>query len=98
LQEKDKELKRYLKEGMRNRTLEHSSSEIASPLLFVKKKDGGLCICVDYRQLNEKVKKDIYTLPRINAILETLEGKRFYSKKISAMCITIYEWQITARN
>jgi hypothetical protein len=50
-----------------------------SSLVLVKKKDSSLRICVDYRQLNQKPKKDAYALPRIEEILNCLAGNQYFS-------------------
>ncbi len=43
-----------------------------SPIVIVRKKDGTIRFCVDYRKLNDVTHKDAYPLPRINDILEAL--------------------------
>ena len=45
-----------------------SVSPWGAPVLFVKKKDGFLCLCIEYRQLNEVTIKNRYPLPRINDV------------------------------
>ena len=47
--------------------------------MLVKKTDGSLHFCVDYRQLNERTVKDSYPLQRINASLNTLGGSQSFS-------------------
>ncbi|XDV46755.1 hypothetical protein PO909_016595 [Leuciscus waleckii] len=56
-----------------------SCSPYASPIVLVKKKDGSLRICVDYRQLNAKTRKDAFPLPRIEESLDALTGARWFS-------------------
>ena len=56
-----------------------SQSEWASNIVVVKKKDGSLRCCVDYRQLNERTVKDAYPLPRIDDCLDTLAGSQIFS-------------------
>ena len=46
----------------------------------MKKKDGGLCPCIDYRGLNKITVKYSYTLPVINTIIELMHGARFFTK------------------
>ena len=53
---------------------------MASPFFFVGKKDGNLRPCQDYRYLNEWTVKDTYPLPRINDLLEKLQGAKVFSK------------------
>jgi hypothetical protein len=48
--------------------------------LFVKKKDGTLRLCIDYRQLNKVTVKNKYPLPRIDDLFDQLKGARVFSK------------------
>ena len=54
--------------------IEPATSEWASNVVLVKKKDGSMRFCVDYRQLNEKTVKDSYALPRIDECLDALKN------------------------
>ena len=51
-----------------------------SPIMFVKKKDGSLRLCVDYRALNEVTKKDRYPLPLIGEALDRLHTAKYFTK------------------
>ena len=62
-------IKSYLKENLKKGFIQPSSSLFASPVLFVKKQDGSLRFCVDYRRLNALIKKDRYLLPLIDKTL-----------------------------
>jgi len=48
--------------------------------MFVKKKDGKLRLCLDYRELNDSTKKDQYPLPLIGEALDSLQGAKFFTK------------------
>ena len=49
-------------------------------MVLVKKKDGTLRMCIDYRALNKKTLKNRYPIPRINELMDELRGARFFSK------------------
>ena len=51
-----------------------------APALFVKKKDGSLCLCIDYRELNKVMIKNKYPLPRIDDLFDQLQGATTFSK------------------
>ena len=53
---------------------------MGAPVLFAKKKDKTLRLCIDYRQLNRVTIKNRYPLPRINDLFDQLRGARVYSK------------------
>ena len=74
------EVKRYIDENMDKGFITASSACVASPVLFVRKANGGLRFCVDYRKLNGITKKDRYPLPLIDETLGQLQGARFFTK------------------
>src|SRR6266481_5138907 len=70
----------FLKEHTRSGFICPSKSPWGSPVLFVKKKDGSLCLCVDFCALNRVTEKDCYHLPLIPDLLNTPAPARIYSK------------------
>ena len=61
-----------INEWLQDGVVSISESEYASPLVVVKKKDGDIWLCADYRDLNKKTVKDAYPIPRIDDSLESL--------------------------
>ena len=57
-----------------------SKSPYGAPVLFVKKKDGSLRMCIDYRALNKITVKNKYPLPRIDELLDRLTNVKVFSK------------------
>ncbi|GJS87975.1 putative reverse transcriptase domain-containing protein [Tanacetum coccineum] len=57
-----------------------SHSSWGAPVLFVKKKDGSLRMCIDYRELNKLTVKNRYPLPMINDLFNQLQGSHYFSK------------------
>ena len=66
------ELKLQLKEMLEKRYIRPSVSPWDAPILFVKKKDGTLILCIDYMQLDKVTIKNRYPLPRINDLFDQL--------------------------
>lgn len=56
-----------------------STSPYGAPVLFARKKNGGLRFCIDYRALNDLTVKNRCPLPRIDELLDMVAGKRYYS-------------------
>jgi hypothetical protein len=74
------ELKKQLTELMDKGYIQESKSPYGAPVLFVKKKDGSMRMCVDYRALNKITIKNKYPLPRIDELLDRLLGAKYFSK------------------
>ncbi|KAI0993516.1 hypothetical protein K3495_g14669, partial [Podosphaera aphanis] len=62
-------LRKYIEENLEKGFIRPSTSPTSSPVLFVKKPNGGLRVCVDYRALNEITVKNRYPIPRIHETL-----------------------------
>ena len=75
-----KVLKLQLQELLKKGFIRPSVSPWGAPVLFVKKKDGTLRLCVDYRQLNKLTVKNKYSLPRIDDLFDQLKGASIFSK------------------
>jgi hypothetical protein len=73
------ELERQVQELLRKGWIRPSVSPYGSPVLFVKKKDGSLRMCVDFRALNKQTVKNRYPLPKIDMLLDTLQGSTCFS-------------------
>ncbi|CAI7859804.1 unnamed protein product [Closterium sp. NIES-54] len=75
-----KELKKQLEDLLAKDFIQPSSSPYAYPVLFVRKKDGSLRMCLDYRGLNKITVKNQYPLPRIDELFEQVGEARYFSK------------------
>ena len=69
-----RELKAQLEELLSKGFIRPSISPWGAPVLFVKKKDGSLRLCIDYRQLNRVTIRNQYPLPRIDELFDQLQG------------------------
>ena len=75
-----KELKLQLQELLEKGFIRPSVSPWGAPVLFVKKKDGTIRLCIDYRQLNKLTVKNKYLLPIIDDLFDQLKGAIIFSK------------------
>ena len=72
------ELKKQLDELIKAGFIQPSKSPFGAPILFVKKKDGTMRMCIDYRALNEITIKNSYPLPRIDELFDRLHGAKVF--------------------
>ena len=73
-------LREFLDENLRIGFIRPSRSPHGAPVLFVRKKDGSLRLCVDFRGLNKITKKDRYPLPLTVDLLDAPSKARIYTK------------------
>lgn len=78
-QPEQKEVDRQINEWLENGIIKPSSSEFASPIVLVKKKNGATRICVDYRKINKKIVKDRYPLPLIEDQIDRLRNAKVFT-------------------
>ncbi|XP_062407933.1 uncharacterized protein LOC134099157 [Sardina pilchardus] len=72
-------VKAHINQLLEAQVIRESCSPYASPIVLVRKKDGSLRMCVDYRQLNVKTRRDAFPLPRIEESLDALSGAHWFS-------------------
>ena len=75
-----KEIKRFLEENLERDFVVPSQAPFASPTLFVKKPNGGLRFCIDFRKLNNLTRKDRYPIPLIEETLARIAKAKVYTK------------------
>ena len=71
----DKQVSSWLKDGI----ISPSVSEYSSPMVPVKKKDGTIRWCIDFRQVNDRVIADSFPIPRIEELVQAAAGHKLYS-------------------
>ena len=74
------EVREHLQEMLDAGAIRRSQSPYSSNVVIVRKKDGSIRFCVDYRKLNKKTVKDAYALPRVDDTLHLLAGSQYFSK------------------
>ncbi|KAD2805457.1 hypothetical protein E3N88_38834 [Mikania micrantha] len=75
-----KELKEQLQGLLKHGFIRPSVSPWGAPVLFLKKKDGSMRLCIDYREINKITIRNQYPLPRIDDLFDQLQGAKFFSK------------------
>jgi len=73
-------LKVYIKENLSKGFIRKSKSPAGAPIIFVKKHDGTLRLCVDYRKLNAITIRNSYPIPRINDLIESFKGATIFTR------------------
>ncbi|QRW13671.1 Retrotransposable element Tf2 protein [Ceratobasidium sp. AG-Ba] len=76
----DEELKKNINNQLAAGHIRPSKSPMASPVIFVKKKNGKLRMCIDYRKLNDMTIKNAYPLPLVKDLLITLRKAKIFTK------------------
>ena len=87
----EKEEEKHLKKMLDSGVIQPSSSEWASAPVLIRKKDGTVRYCIDYRDLNSKTVKDAFPLPLIDQCLDALQGVSFFS----TLDLAAGYWQIS---
>ena len=77
--QKRQEIRNSLSETLEKDIIKPSCSPWAWSVVLVKKKDGTSRFCIDYRKVNTVTRKDAYSLPRVDDLLDTLAGSRLFS-------------------
>ncbi|UYV76561.1 K02A2.6-like, partial [Cordylochernes scorpioides] len=72
-------IKDQIDEMLEEGIIRQSSSPWSFPVILVKKRDGKYRFCVDYRKLNEVTVKDVYPIPRIDDVMDTPQGSKYFS-------------------
>jgi len=72
--------KAYTEANLAQGFIQRSSSPVVAPILFEKRKDGGVRLCVDHRALNKVMVKNRYPLPLISEMLDRVREARIFTK------------------
>lgn len=73
------DVRRHIQQLQAAGIITESRSPYASPIVVVRKKNGSIRICIDYRTLNNRTTPDQYTMPRIDDALDSLSGSQWFS-------------------
>ena len=73
------EVREHLREMIEIGAIRESSSPFSSNVVIVRKKDGSIRFCIDYRKQNQRTVKDAYAIPRIDDTLHLLDGAKYFS-------------------
>ncbi|CAJ1057667.1 unnamed protein product [Xyrichtys novacula] len=72
-------VRKHLQELLQAGVIKESDSSFSSPIVVVRKKNGDVCLCIDYRKLNLQTVKDAYALPNLEEAFSTLTGSKWFS-------------------
>lgn len=72
-------VRKHLQELLDSGVIQESESPFASPIVVVRKKDGSVRLCIDYRKLNLQTIKDAYALPKLEDAFSALAGSKWFS-------------------
>ncbi|KAJ0003805.1 hypothetical protein NQD34_008903 [Periophthalmus magnuspinnatus] len=72
-------VRRHLRELLEAGVIRESSSPFSSPVVVVRKKNGDIRLCIDYRKLNLQTIKDAYALPNLEESFSALSGSKWFS-------------------
>ncbi|XP_017475696.1 PREDICTED: uncharacterized protein LOC108365966 [Rhagoletis zephyria] len=71
----EEQIAEWLQEGI----IQPSTSEYASPIVLVAKKDGSKRLCCDYRPINSKIMRDNFPMPLLDDVIERLQGAKLFT-------------------
>ncbi|GKF37113.1 putative nucleotidyltransferase, ribonuclease H [Tanacetum coccineum] len=63
-----------------------------APILFIKKKNGSMRMCIDYRELNKFTVKNVYPLPRIDDLFDQIQDAKWFSK--TDLCLGYHQLKV----
>ena len=89
------ECKQHIQSLLEAKIIRPSNSPFASPIVLVRKKNGKLRMCVDYRKLNARTIRDSYNIPKIEDLLLTLNGAKYFSSL--DLCKAYYQVPMTTK-
>jgi hypothetical protein len=87
------EVREHLKDMLAAGAVRECNSPFSSNVVLVRKKDGPLRFCIDYRRLNNRTIKDAYALPRIDETIDSLVCAKFFSK----LNFRSFYWQVAMK-